>query len=82
LCALIRLYVGQALDFRVRLTLKATEVPTSRLSATRGPRLGWTSWLKTRECPEDAAPVWLTPVPDAHMRGCGDVTRQEGNLRR
>lgn len=71
LCALTRLYVGQALAFRIRLALKAAEVPESRLSNTDGPRLGWTSWLKTREFPEDASPVRLTPVPDAHMGVAG-----------
>jgi len=49
LCQLTRFYVGREIDFRFRLTLKAAEVPESRLSVATGPRLGWTSWLKTRE---------------------------------
>ena len=61
LCALTRFYVGQAFDFEVRLTLKAAEVPVSQLSVVSGPRLGWTSWLKTRECTADDAQVRLTP---------------------
>jgi type VI secretion system protein ImpH len=60
LCALTRFYVGHELEFGFRLTLQAGEVPESRLSVTNGPRLGWTSWLKTREFSEDDTQVRLT----------------------
>ncbi|MBI3329157.1 MAG: type VI secretion system baseplate subunit TssG [Nitrospinae bacterium] len=59
LCELTRFYVGQEFDFDVHLTLKAAEVPESRLSVVNGPRLGWTSWLKTREFPADDSQVRL-----------------------
>jgi type VI secretion system protein ImpH len=61
LCALTRFYIGPTLDFEVRLTLKATEVPVSQLSVVSGPRLGWTSWLKTRERTADDVQVRLSP---------------------
>lgn len=54
LCELTRFYGGDEYDFSFRLVLKADEVPASRLSATAGPRLGWTSWLKTSEWQEDS----------------------------
>ena len=49
LCELTGFYTGQEIDFDVQIILKPAEVPVSRLSAKNGPRLGWTSWLKTRE---------------------------------
>ncbi len=52
---LVRFYAGDGLDFRVRLTLKAGEVPPCRLGW--GPRLGWSSWLKTRHFEEDDSQV-------------------------
>ena len=61
LCALTRFYAGPELGFDIRLTLHAAEVPASRLSAASGPRLGWTSWLKTRDFTEDDSQVKLIP---------------------
>jgi len=49
LCELIRFYVGDELEFEIRLLLADEEIPESRLGLPRGPRLGWTSWLKTGE---------------------------------
>jgi type VI secretion system protein ImpH len=48
---LLRLLAGLEFDFDVQLQLKAAEVPACRIGADphSGPRLGWTSWLKTRE---------------------------------
>ena len=42
-----RFYVGPDLEFDVRLRLRPDEVPATRLGAAPGPRLGWTSWLRT-----------------------------------
>jgi type VI secretion system protein ImpH len=56
-----RLLAGAELDFDVRLVLKAAEVPDCRLGEggpTR-PRLGWTTWLKTRPFQADDAQVLL-----------------------
>ena len=56
LVQLARLHVGQALEFDLRLVLKAAEVPACRLGRP-GPdalRLGWSSWLKSREFQYDA----------------------------
>ncbi len=46
-----RLFAGLEFEFDVQLVLEAEEVPFAALtgSSTDGPRLGWTSWLKTRE---------------------------------
>ena len=44
--AVVRFSVREELDFGLRLTLKAEEVPDLRLG--HGSRLGWTSWLKTK----------------------------------
>jgi type VI secretion system protein ImpH len=52
---LVRFYAGDGLDFRVRLTLKAGEVPPCRLGW--GPRLGWSSWLKTKHFETDDSQV-------------------------
>lgn len=56
-----RLMGGAELDFDVRLVLKAGEVPDCVLGAggpTR-PRLGWTTWLKTRPFQSDDSQVLL-----------------------
>jgi type VI secretion system protein ImpH len=56
-----RLMGGAELDFDVRLVLKAGEVPDCRLGEggrTR-PRLGWTTWLKTRPFAVDDSQVLL-----------------------
>jgi type VI secretion system protein ImpH len=61
LVELTRFHVGTALDFDVRLILKAAEVPACRLgSSTPGEvRLGWSTWLKTREFSRDAGDALL-----------------------
>ncbi|MBI4389656.1 MAG: type VI secretion system baseplate subunit TssG [Nitrospinae bacterium] len=61
LCELTRFFAGQEFDFEFRLALKAADVPESRLGGKHGPRLGWTSWLKTREFSQDDNQVALTP---------------------
>ena len=58
---LTRFYVGPTLAFDFMLILNSDEIPESRLAAQRGPRLGWTSWLKTREWKGDNATVKLSP---------------------
>jgi len=59
---LARLLAGMQSDFDIQLVLQAGEVPkliaTSR--ARRRPRLGWTSWLKTRPFTEDDSQVVLS----------------------
>jgi len=58
---LLRMLVGLEFDFELQLLLKADDVPACRLgaSATEGPRLGWTSWLKTQEFSRDDDQVVL-----------------------
>jgi type VI secretion system protein ImpH len=58
---LTRFYVGTELEFDVRLMLTGDEVPESRLGVKGGPRLGWTSWLKTREFKAEYGEVRLCP---------------------
>jgi len=59
LVQLTKLFAGPELDFDVQLVLKADEVPATRLQATDAyaPRLGWTTWLKTKEFERDADEV-------------------------
>ncbi len=61
LCELTGFYTGQEIDFDVQIILKPAEVPVSRLSAKNGPRLGWTSWLKTREFRKEDSQVIVSP---------------------
>lgn len=42
---LVRLYVGPAMSFALRLVLDRHEVPPAELGAKGGLRLGWTGWL-------------------------------------
>jgi type VI secretion system protein ImpH len=56
LCQLTRFYTGPDLEFGFRLTVKAADVPESRLGQSW---LGWTSWLKTRPFPADDSQVRL-----------------------
>lgn len=60
LCEVTRYFVGQEFDFDFSLTLNAGEVPESRIGKKRGPRLGWTSWLKTKDFAKDDNQVRLT----------------------
>jgi type VI secretion system protein ImpH len=50
---LTRFYVGHEPDFSARLVLRGGDVPRSRLGRADdgdgGARLGWTSWLRTRD---------------------------------
>lgn len=54
---LTRLYAGQQFDFDVQLVLQAAEVPRCELAGgkVRGVRLGWDSWLHSRDFSHDVA---------------------------
>jgi type VI secretion system protein ImpH len=56
LVQLTRLVAGQELDFDVQLVLRALEVPLCALGkpGLDSSRLGWSSWLKTKEFSVDA----------------------------
>lgn len=58
---LTRLLAGAEFDFDVQLVLRAAEVPPTVLTtrARRRPRLGWTTWLKTRPSAADDSQVVL-----------------------
>ena len=53
---LTRFLTGLALDLRIRLSLRADEVPPLRLGARTGdrPQLGWNTWLGGRSDPRPA----------------------------
>jgi type VI secretion system protein ImpH len=54
LVQLVRLSIGQQLDFDLQLVLEAAEVPSCRIALGQdAPRLGWSSWLKTKEFVRD-----------------------------
>jgi type VI secretion system protein ImpH len=60
LAQLVRFYAGDEHDCDVRLTLKAAEVPPCGLGA--GPRLGWSSWLRTKPFEGDDSQVRLRVI--------------------
>ena len=57
---LIRFLAGQEFDFDLQLVLQKTEVPFCKLSRQAKPRLGWTTWLKTKPFKADDEQVVLT----------------------
>ncbi len=59
LAAVVRNYVGDALDFDVNVVLKGADVPKARLDGTA--RLGQTSWIGTRAPDKDADDLYLQP---------------------
>ena len=54
-----KFFAGPDLDFDVNLICEAEQVPVCRLreSDSYAPRLGWTTWLKTKESVQDADQV-------------------------
>ena len=57
--AIVRNYIGDALDWDVNLVLKRDEVPKAVLGKTT--RLGQTSWIGTRKTTKDADDLYLEP---------------------
>ena len=70
--AMTRFFVGRELSFNVRPLLTASEVPECRVSETESyaPRLGWTTWLKTKPFTQDAEQV----VFSGHVRTTSAVS--------
>jgi type VI secretion system protein ImpH len=61
LSEMVRLLVGLEFEFGVQLVLARDEVPFCMLGGlTNGPRLGWTSWLKTGDFNRDDDQVLLS----------------------
>jgi type VI secretion system protein ImpH len=56
---LARLYIGAEMTFDVQLVLRAADVPECELSGDEdnGPRLGWNTWITSREPERDAEEV-------------------------
>ncbi|TMM54132.1 type VI secretion system baseplate subunit TssG [Sulfitobacter sabulilitoris] len=59
LAAVVRNYVGDALEYDVNIVLRAAEVPQAVLG--QGTRLGQTSWLGARRAKSDANDLYLEP---------------------
>jgi len=60
LTEIVRFLVGLEFEFNVQLLLERDEVPSCSLGTDpEGPRLGWTSWLKTRSFVRDDDQVVL-----------------------
>lgn len=60
LAAIVRNYVGDALDYDVNLVLAGADVPTAALNGTM--RLGQTGWIGTRAAGRDADDLHLEPL--------------------
>ncbi len=60
LVAIVRGYVGDALDWDVNLILRGDEVPAAVLGADL--RLGQTAWIGTRRGGGDASDLYLSPL--------------------
>lgn len=52
--ALIRLFIGDTLQFEIQPVLLSSAVPWCELREDEGPRLGWSGWLKTETFRVDA----------------------------
>ncbi|MGL4554598.1 MAG: type VI secretion system baseplate subunit TssG [Gemmataceae bacterium] len=61
LSQLARMYAGPEFDFDIQPVLKRTEVPPTRLGKAAGGRLGWNTWLKTKELAKDADQAVFAP---------------------
>lgn len=57
--AIVRNYVGDALDWDLNLVLRRDEVPVAVLG--RDAVLGHICWIGRRDCPSDARDLFLTP---------------------
>jgi type VI secretion system protein ImpH len=60
LCSTVRNYVGDELDWEIRLLLVGDETPTSKLGEFG--QLGWTSWIGEKQSDEPADDVILHPM--------------------
>lgn len=68
LVAIIRNYIGDELDFDLKLILKRDEVPPIELGQSGA--LGWTTWLGERNAETDAGDMLINPVKaTAPMKG-------------
>ena len=60
LCATVRNYIGDELDWELRMLLTASEVPNTQLGEFG--QLGWTSWIGDRPDDSIADDVVLHPL--------------------
>ena len=57
---LVRFYTRGELDFDMALKLNKVEVPVSRIGSESGIRLGWTSFIKSRELRDNPSAVIIS----------------------
>ncbi len=70
--ALVRNYVGDALDWDVNLVLRKEDVPRAKLGQTM--RLGQTSWIGEFKSDQDADDLYLEPnAPDHSVSVSGGI---------
>jgi type VI secretion system protein ImpH len=69
LMEVVRLAVGDAMDFELQLVLRAEDVTPLQLNAVGGSRLGWTSWLLTAPFEEPADDARFDPESARMERG-------------
>ena len=60
-----RNYVGDSLDWDLNLVLKRDEVPATKLGEFS--QLGWSTWLGSRQSPDDADDLLLAAPTYRHM---------------
>lgn len=65
LAHLTRLYIGPDVDFQVQLVLRASDVPSCRLTSSEptASRLGWNTWLLSQRSTQDAADAVFAGEP-------------------
>ncbi len=61
LCQLLKFYLSPELEFDIKLILKSSQIPRSKLEGAKAPRLGWTSWLSAKQKPEKPGIIKLKP---------------------
>lgn len=59
---LVSFYTRNELDFDMTLKLQRAEVPVLRIGSKLGSRLGWTSFIKTKELKQDPQTVTLSSI--------------------
>lgn len=69
LVALVRIYLGDELEWDLNLVLRREDVPPLQLGA--GGRLGWTTWAQGGKRETDAADLTLVPI--LYVRGGGGL---------
>lgn len=82
LCKIVRFYVGETYDFTVRLVLKASSVPSTRLGYAPGNMLAYTAWIGTaRRAMGDPEVSLPTSVIEKELARMDDEAKRESGGR-